>query len=196
MAINIDRTQETVEELLLLEQDVNVAPVTPKQLNASLVFRRTAAVVVGLAVVSMVVAFTARSASVIPHASEDTVVLAEEVLVCSRSHQHACPKEFEDGGYHCQDHGGCRSAWMGPFPNSDCAMQCMLQLRDTTVYCGGHRADSCAECPVIGYEWRGQTWCNGECGWDSCHNSCVKKEMAAPGIECDLREPFGLAADV
>ena len=44
-------------------------------------------------------------------------------------------------------------------------------LETSTVWCGGHSAPNCAECP----QGNGRSWCNGECVWksDQCvHPSC------------------------
>jgi len=40
----------------------------------------------------------------------------------------------------------------------------------TTVSCGNHWADTCAECP----QGNGAAWCNGDCTWQD--NECVLSE--------------------
>lgn len=37
--------------------------------------------------------------------------------------------------------------------------------------CGGHRAETCAECP----RGHGASWCNGDCQWDTGRGRCVDK---------------------
>jgi len=51
------------------------------------------------------------------------------------------------------------------------------------VFCGGHRAASCSECPGgvgpngWGKIWHGASWCNGECEWK--FEDCVLKVDAS-----------------
>ena len=45
----------------------------------------------------------------------------------------------------------------------------LLDFSDKKVVCGGHQADSCAQCPMD----IGESWCNGECAW--CEGKCQIK---------------------
>jgi hypothetical protein len=45
----------------------------------------------------------------------------------------------------------------------------ILDFSDKKVVCGGHQADSCAQCPMN----IGESWCNGECAW--CEGKCQIK---------------------
>ena len=47
------------------------------------------------------------------------------------------------------------------------------KFSDNKVSCGGHMADSCNKCPFSGTRYVGQSYCNGDCKWES--NECVKK---------------------
>jgi len=55
---------------------------------------------------------------------------------------------------------------------------------DKKVVCGGHQADSCAQCPMD----IGESWCNGECAW--CEGKCQIK-----GKNCG-KSPEGFSADL
>ena len=37
------------------------------------------------------------------------------------------------------------------------------------VSCGGHSAPTCGDCP----QDNGETWCNGDCKWDSSTSKCI-----------------------
>ena len=63
---------------------------------------------------------------------------------------------------------------------------------DADVLCGGHRAETCAECPITSSGgWAGAAWCNGDCTWDSDTSACTTPSVlcsaAGPAAEtCDL----------
>ena len=51
---------------------------------------------------------------------------------------------------------------------------------DADVLCGGHRAETCAECPITSSGgWAGAAWCNGDCTWDSDTSACT-----TPSVLC------------
>ena len=50
-----------------------------------------------------------------------------------------------------------------------------LQILETDVSCGGHRATFCIDCP----QGNGASWCNGECTWDNDNSKCVNKGINA-----------------
>jgi len=59
---------------------------------------------------------------------------------------------------------------------------------DADVLCGGHHAETCAECPTTSSGgWAGAAWCNGECTWDSTAGACT-----TPSVLCS---PAGPAAE-
>ncbi|CAK0803623.1 unnamed protein product, partial [Prorocentrum cordatum] len=65
-----------------------------------------------------------------------------------------------------------------------------LRALGIQVSCGGHTADSCAECP----RGHGETWCNGECGWKRgwWGGACVWRGLGTPnGTEADPGCPVG-----
>jgi len=39
-----------------------------------------------------------------------------------------------------------------------------------SVSCGGHAADTCADCPTQNGVYYGANWCNGECHWENVDN--------------------------
>merc|ERR1719464_2416823 len=43
----------------------------------------------------------------------------------------------------------------------------LIDVGQTDVLCGGHRAPTCADCP----QGHGSSWCNGDCIWKA--NACV-----------------------
>jgi len=47
------------------------------------------------------------------------------------------------------------------------------------VSCGGHFANSCAECP----QGNGAAWCNGDCKWNSVYSSCELKVAIFAGCK-------------
>ena len=53
------------------------------------------------------------------------------------------------------------------------------------AWCGGHAADSCADCP----QGNGAAWCNGECSWTN--GSCVNTASIVPTIPTDTTHNAG-----
>merc|ERR1712227_350834 len=78
------------------------------------------------------------------------------------SGQPALCNPFDKNG-HCCQHGRCGN------PNSKC--QCS-GCNGNGVWCGGHRALSCEECP----QGHGYLWCNGQCQWEHMQDKCVPKQ--------------------
>ena len=63
---------------------------------------------------------------------------------------------------------------------------------DADVLCGGHRAPTCAECPITGSGgWAGSAWCNGDCIWDSATSSCT-----TPSVLCTANGPAAEKCDL
>merc|ERR1712048_633740 len=55
---------------------------------------------------------------------QDQCAFGNHMKPCPHDHEHQCPASWTDGGYHCQDHGGCRHVNQGAFPKADCKEQC------------------------------------------------------------------------
>merc|ERR1711997_1009096 len=53
----------------------------------------------------------------------------------------------------------------------------------TTVSCGNHWADTCAECP----QGNGAAWCNGDCTWQD--NECVLPDACYSGDTAYTKDP-------
>ena len=63
---------------------------------------------------------------------------------------------------------------------------------DADVLCGGHRAETCAECPITSSGgWAGRAWCNGDCTWDSATGTCT-----TPSVLCTATGPAAEKCDL
>jgi len=68
------------------------------------------------------------------------------------------------------------------------------KFSDNKVSCGGHMADSCNKCPFSGTRYVGQSYCNGDCEWDSTkekRKECVKKKEVkdlSKKVSCEGRD--------
>lgn len=108
--------------------------------NGQFVFRRTAVGATVCALAFLALALHGRSGSLPMSARQNDVVLLTEadghrpdestLEKCGKDYRHTCPEEFENGGFHCREHGdkgGCRQKRMKPFPDFDCKDQCILE---------------------------------------------------------------------
>jgi len=44
---------------------------------------------------------------------------------------------------------------------------------DPVINCGGHTAPTCSDCPYQNGRNYGESWCNGECSWDTMTETCI-----------------------
>jgi hypothetical protein len=54
------------------------------------------------------------------------------------------------------------------------------------VSCGGHRRNTCAECPIgdDGVTNHGSGWCNGDCTWNTSTGTCEDKAAVVCNVSC------------
>ena len=66
-----------------------------------------------------------------------------------------------------------------------CSISCKkLEKFTEQVNCGGHRANSCSECPFDGDTHKGKNWCNGDCYWNdgkSVNRGKAEENKKQPG---------------